>query len=139
MGFDLEAAKAALHHCKGRIQESIETLLNSGGTVPQDWLDALYAQGSANSGMLMKFPLGILLGIQYQNYKFDKQMYHNLLVGSPPAQNSREQIEREKEAIENIVPDIPESEEDYLDLVLDDEARFVQEYKVLLTSLDTSS
>ena len=42
---------------------------------------------------------------------------------------------KEKEAIDRIVNDIPEDEEEHLDLTLDEEAQFLTEYTTLLNSL----
>ena len=41
---------------------------------------------------------------------------------------------KEREAVDMIIPDIPKEEEDYLDLTLEEEAAYLQEYMALLTS-----
>ncbi|XP_072034436.1 NEDD8 ultimate buster 1-like [Amphiura filiformis] len=47
-----------------------------------------------------------------------------------------ELTEEQKKAVEELIkPDIPENEEDYLDLTLDDEAKFIEQYKTMLASL----
>ena len=48
---------------------------------------------------------------------------------------SPEELKKEKEAIDRIVNDIPEDEEEHLDLTLDEEAQFLTEYTTLLNSL----
>ena len=48
---------------------------------------------------------------------------------------SPEELKKEKEAIDRIVNDIPEDEEEHLDLTLDEEAQFLTEYSTLLNSL----
>ncbi len=53
--------------------------------------------------------------------------------GSP--EKSPEEEKREKEAIERIVKDIPEEEEEHLDLTLEQEAEFLSQYLALLKSL----
>lgn len=46
-----------------------------------------------------------------------------------------DQLREEKEAIDRLVSDLPEDEEDYLDISLDEEKQFLQEYKSLILSL----
>lgn len=46
-----------------------------------------------------------------------------------------EQRKEEKEAIDRLVSDLPENEEDYLDMTLDEEREFLAEYLVLVKSL----
>lgn len=46
--------------------------------------------------------------------------------------------DEQKKAVDELIkPDIAEDEEDYLDLTLEDEARFIEEYKMMLASLRT--
>lgn len=46
-----------------------------------------------------------------------------------------EQRKEEKEAIDRLVSDLPENEEDYLDMTLDEEREFLTEYLVFVKSL----
>ena len=48
---------------------------------------------------------------------------------------SAEEKEKEKDAIAEIIPDIPQDEDDHLDLTLEEEASFLQEYQTLLHSI----
>ncbi len=48
---------------------------------------------------------------------------------------SPEDLAQEKKAIEDILPDLPKDEDDHLDLTLEEEGIFLQEYKTLLESL----
>jgi len=52
------------------------------------------------------------------------------------SQADRDQAERDRIIHEEIVPDIPTHDEDYLDLALDEEEGLLLEYQALLTSLD---
>jgi len=45
------------------------------------------------------------------------------------------QIKEEKEAISRLVSDLPEDEEDYLNISLDEERQFLCEYQSLIFSL----
>lgn len=45
------------------------------------------------------------------------------------------QRKEEKEAIDRLVSDLPEDEEDYLDLTLEEEREFLTEYQALIKSL----
>ncbi|XP_074663116.1 NEDD8 ultimate buster 1-like [Tubulanus polymorphus] len=52
--------------------------------------------------------------------------------GTSEPELTAEQIQKEKDAMDAIVPDIPEDEDSYLDLTLEDEATFLNEYQILL-------
>ena len=52
-----------------------------------------------------------------------------------PSSSDEELTDEQRKAIADIAPDIPDHEEDYLDLTLEEEAKFIQKYKVMLASL----
>ncbi|XP_077997726.1 NEDD8 ultimate buster 1-like [Glandiceps talaboti] len=52
-----------------------------------------------------------------------------------PGGTPANETEEEKQAIKDLVPDIPEHEEDYLDLSLEEEGKLIEEYKTRLLSL----
>jgi len=57
------------------------------------------------------------------------------VTSSASALQVYEQQERERELMDEIIPDIPKDEQDYLDLTLDDEAALLCEYLARLSSL----
>jgi len=65
------------------------------------------------------------------------------LPNIPSNSNSDESVasstasqKHERELMDEIIPDLPQSDDDYLDLTLDDEASFLQEYNGRILSLD---
>ena len=49
MGFDLEMARAALHHYGADIERAVGELAQLGGIVPPQWLESLYSSLSSTS------------------------------------------------------------------------------------------
>ncbi len=47
---------------------------------------------------------------------------------------SPEELQADRDAIDSIVPDLPQDEEHHLDLDLQEEAQFLSEYQTLLAS-----
>lgn len=72
----------------------------------------------------------------------DKLQVWFLLVASQASSNDdleqqrQANQERVKLIEEEIIPDIPQNEEDHLDLELEDEAAIFEEYKALLASVE---
>ena len=61
--------------------------------------------------------------------------------GSPEAGPSHQASEEEARAIRDLVSDLPQDEEDYLDLTLQEEAQYLEEYLAKVNSIvsaDTS-
>lgn len=116
MGFELEMAHRALQKHNGDVPKAIEELVNTGGNLPpvspSDDVPGAYLDGvpGTSSG------LGAASGKQGK---------------------SEEQLKEEREAIDRLVSDLPEDEEDYLDITLEEEKQFLQEYKTLLISVQT--
>lgn len=50
------------------------------------------------------------------------------------AEESVKLTAEQKQAIEDVLPDIPDHEEDYLDITLEEEAAFIAEYKARIDS-----
>ncbi|XP_052813375.1 NEDD8 ultimate buster 1-like [Mya arenaria] len=106
MGFEPEMAKWALQKNEGNVGKAIEDLIESGGSI-QSPLDD---EQPGTSGSSDNCP-------------------------TEENQSKVQQQKEEKEAINRLVSDLPEDEEDYLDLTLDEEREFLQQYQSMLNSL----
>ncbi|XP_016052448.1 PREDICTED: NEDD8 ultimate buster 1 [Miniopterus natalensis] len=100
MGFDLVAAEAALRVFKGNVQLAAQTLAHNGGSLPPDLQPA--AEDSPTPTTSPSDSAGT------SSVSTDEDM--------------------ETEAINEILEDIPEHEEDYLDSTLEDEEIIIAKY-----------
>ncbi|XP_013387690.1 NEDD8 ultimate buster 1 [Lingula anatina] len=105
MGFSADTAREALKRSSGQVERAIEELLNSGG----------------------------ILSASPVTQSSDQQDTSE--PGPSSSKKTPEELQREKDAIDSIIPDIPENEEDYLDLSSEEELQFLEQYKALLNSL----
>lgn len=110
MGFEPEMAQRALVKNNGDVAKAIEELVSAGGSIsPLPPSDESPSTSSGSSGSTPS------------DESSDKK--------------TAEQLKEEKEAIDRLVSDLPEDEEDYLDISLTEEKQFLQEYKSLMMSL----
>lgn len=110
MGFEPEMAQRALVKNNGDVAKAIEELVSAGGSISP--LPPSDESPSTSSGSSGSTPSDESLG-----------------------KKTAEQLKEEKEAIDRLVSDLPEDEEDYLDISLTEEKQFLQEYKSLMMSL----
>ncbi|XP_053385428.1 NEDD8 ultimate buster 1-like isoform X2 [Mercenaria mercenaria] len=110
MGFEPEMAQRALAKHKGDVPKAIEELVSSGGDIPPP------APGD-------------------QSPSTSSGSSDSTTSEDSSSEKTPEQLKEEKEAIDRLVSDLPEDEEDYLDISLDEEKQFLQEYKSLILSL----
>uniref|UniRef100_A0A7N4PVD1 NEDD8 ultimate buster 1 n=1 Tax=Sarcophilus harrisii TaxID=9305 RepID=A0A7N4PVD1_SARHA len=102
MGFEAETAKIALRVFRGNVQLAAQTLAHNGGTLPPD-LQIPSEDSSSTSST--KSP-----------------------SDSAGTSSASTDEDMETEAVNEILGDIPEHEEDYLDSTLEDEALVIAEY-----------
>ncbi|XP_076088637.1 NEDD8 ultimate buster 1-like [Mytilus galloprovincialis] len=110
LGFDPEMAREALKLHAGSIQKAIDELIRSGGILARS-----SSEGSSDGSSADSSP-----------------------EAGPSNINKTEEKKRkkeEKEALQDFMSDLPEDEEDYLDLTLTEEEQFLKEYKSLVDSL----
>ncbi|XP_033114770.1 NEDD8 ultimate buster 1-like [Anneissia japonica] len=153
MGFPANAAASALKQCNSDINLALQTLQENPELLnmpnPGDW------QGEITEEMLFQFSeLGFMKEIARQaliSYHGNVQKAIEVLVENggllPPSchrastsrdhkQGERECLTKEQEeALKELAPDIPEHEEDYLDLTLHEEAGIIEEYLTKLASM----
>lgn len=112
MGFDPEMVKKALVKLNGNIQQASEELLQNGGVIFGNVDLSAFMSGASSSGTSDSSP-----------------------EAGPSNLDQLKMKKEEKEVLDKFVSDIPEDEEDYLDLNLNDESQFLQEYKTIIESL----
>ncbi|XP_071943030.1 NEDD8 ultimate buster 1-like [Antedon mediterranea] len=150
MGFPTNAAASALKQCNSDINLALQTLQENPQLLnmpePGEW------QGEITDQMLSQFcELGFLKEVARQaliSYHGNVEKAIEVLVqngGLLPSSCHRASTSKrsstgadsltkeQNEAIKDLVPDIPEHEEDYLDLTLHEEAEYIQEYLTKLT------
>lgn len=113
LGFDEDSVRAALHHFTADVNRSIEELMRYGGLALPEWYQSIPPTSSTNSSTASQAS---------SNDDLEQQRQANQ--------------ERVKLIEEEIIPDIPQNEEDHLDLELEDEAAIFEEYKALLASVE---
>lgn len=103
MGFEPEAAKAALRAFRGSVQLAAQTLAQHGGSLPP----------------------GLPLRAQDSSSSTPSTSPSSDSAGTSSASTDEDM---ESEAVNEILEDIPEHEEDYLDSTLEDEEIIIAEY-----------
>ncbi|XP_032537807.1 NEDD8 ultimate buster 1 [Chiroxiphia lanceolata] len=106
MGFSRESAEQALKVFKGNIHVASQTLAHYGGALPASLL--LSSEGSSPSE--------------------ESASSKDLLTESAGSSSSPTDEDMETDAVNEILEDIPEHEEDYLDLTLEEEEQIIHEY-----------
>nr|XP_020017608.1 NEDD8 ultimate buster 1 [Castor canadensis] len=101
MGFDAAVAEAALRMFGGNVQLAAQTLVHHGGSLPPD----LQLSGDSSSSTPSPSP-----------------------SDSAGTSSASTDEDMETEAVNEILEDIPEHEEDYLDSTLEDEEIIIAEY-----------
>ncbi|KAL5005641.1 hypothetical protein ScPMuIL_016799 [Solemya velum] len=112
MGFPVDMVRVVLSKHRGDVTKATEELLASGG--------------------MISIPDGV--GVSSSSVSSPTSPTSTSSASSPL--KSPSQLLEEKKAIDDLVSDIPEDEEDYLDLTLQVESQFLHEYKTLLESLE---
>ncbi|XP_072508281.1 NEDD8 ultimate buster 1 isoform X1 [Notamacropus eugenii] len=113
VGFEAETAKTALRVFRGNVQLAAQTLAHNGGTLPSD-LQIPSEDSSSTSST--KSP-----------------------SDSAGTSSASTDEDMETEAVNEILGDIPEHEEDYLDSTLEDEALVIAEYLSYVENIKSTS
>ncbi|XP_066091420.1 NEDD8 ultimate buster 1 isoform X2 [Saccopteryx bilineata] len=112
MGFDTAAAQAALRVFRGNVQLAAQTLAHNGGSLPPD-LQLAMEDSSPTPSTSPSDSAGM------SSASTDEDM--------------------ETEAVNEILEDIPEHEEDYLDSTLEDEEMIIAEYLSYVESIKSAA
>nr|XP_056713875.1 NEDD8 ultimate buster 1 [Euleptes europaea] len=116
MGFNAETAAQALRVFKGNVQLAVQTLAHYGGSLPDD----LQASSESTSP---------------SNESSSSQGSSTGSAGTSGA--SADEDMEEADVLNEVIKDIPEHEEDYLDLTLEEEETVITEYLSYLQHLPT--
>lgn len=120
LGFDENSVRAALYHFRADPTRAVEQLMQYGGLALPEWYQSI-PQSSNNSSS------------SPSNSASDSSISSG---GSQADSNEGMSNEdRAKLIEEEIMPDIPQEEEEHLDLELDDETTVLEEYKARLASV----
>ncbi|XP_065739719.1 NEDD8 ultimate buster 1 isoform X3 [Phocoena phocoena] len=112
MGFDAAAAEAALRVFRGNVQLAAQTLAHNGGSLPPD------------------------LRLSAEDSSATPPTSPSDSAGTSSASTDEDM---ETEAVNEILEDIPEHEEDYLDSTLEDEEIIIAEYLSYVESIKTAT
>lgn len=111
LGFEPEMARRALTTHRGDVQGAISALIDSGGHMPEP---EPVPSGSTQS------------------------VTPNTQDSSSNTDKAAEQKEEDRAAVENLLKDLPEDEEEYLNLTLEEERQYLSQYLALLHSVTRS-
>ncbi|XP_054847436.1 NEDD8 ultimate buster 1 [Eublepharis macularius] len=117
MGFNPEAAEQALRVFKGNVQLAVQTLAHYGGSVP----DELQAPSDSTSTSPSE----------------ESSSFKDSSTGSAGTSGASTDEDMEADALNEVLKDIPEHEEDYLDLTLEEEETVINEYLSYIQHLPT--
>eukprot|EP00070_Physeter_catodon_P038481 XP_028345375.1 NEDD8 ultimate buster 1 [Physeter catodon] len=112
MGFDAAAAEAALRVFRGNVQLAAQTLAHNGGSLPPD------------------------LQLSAEDSSATPPTSPSDSAGTSSASTDEDM---ETEAVNEILEDIPEHEEDYLDSTLEDEEIIIAEYLSYVESIKSAA
>ncbi|XP_062955179.1 NEDD8 ultimate buster 1 [Cynocephalus volans] len=112
MGFDAVVAEAALRVFRGNVQLAAQTLAHSGGSLPPD------------------------LQLSVEDSSSTPSTSPSDSAGTSSASTDEDM---ETEAVNEILEDIPEHEEDYLDSTLEDEEIIIAEYLSYVESIKSAT
>ncbi|XP_059964369.1 NEDD8 ultimate buster 1 isoform X2 [Mesoplodon densirostris] len=112
MGFDAAAAEAALRMFRGNVQLAAQTLAHNGGSLPPD------------------------LQLSSEDSSASPPTSPSDSAGTSSASTDEDM---ETEAVNEILEDIPEHEEDYLDSTLEDEEIIIAEYLSYVESIKSAT
>jgi uncharacterized UBP type Zn finger protein len=145
MGYSEQTAAEALKQANNDINQALQVLLENPHLLQLPDLqnddfrvsDELLAEVTS-----MGFDPQIAMAALKHHHGNVQKCLDGLLSGwlppiSPPHEQSdaeRARLREEKEAVESLVPDLQNDEDDYLDLSLEEEISAIQEYRMLIDS-----
>ncbi|XP_028660007.1 NEDD8 ultimate buster 1 [Erpetoichthys calabaricus] len=119
LGFNQDSAEAALRHANGNLESAIQLLLHYNGNLPEN----LMAVGATSSSTP-------------EDTSISSEEPSSSSAGSP---GNSEDDPMEADLIQEVLADIPEHEEDYLDLTLEEEEMVIEQLKSYLERRNQST